>query len=300
MKNIKLVDPINTQNSVIKAEPKDSVLSFVLKFQNQLSIESLLNTFDECVRSIHSISGVRYRYPLLGITHQVGQKLSPQCHLHLEAYDEFLGDITIYHSTAINSAAIKSIELITSLLTHPLRAIIQEKANSLLTGNEEAIGVANAVLVEQLVSREAKLAHRERVPMSLILFDIDRFENIAQNYGFITRDEILYQVMQVMRNCIRDTDLLFRYEDDTYCLILKGVTTQNSLLISERIRKAIDICEFKVNIEKSLHLTISSGIAKLESNDSIESIFSRATNAMVHAKKMGRNQSIIADGLFIT
>lgn len=300
MKNIKLVDPINAQNSVIKAEPKDSVLSFVLKFQNQLSIESLLNTFDECIRSIHTISGVRYRYPLLGITHQVGHKSSPQCHLHLEAYDEFLGDITIYHDATINNAAIKSIELITSLLTHPMRAIIQEKANSLLAGSEETIGLANAVLVEQLVSREAKLAHRERVPMSVILFDIDRFDGVADDYGFITRDEILYQVMQAMRNCIRDTDLLFRYEDDTYCLILKGVNTENSLLVSERIRKAIDMCKFKVNTKKSLHLTISSGIAKLESNDSIESIFSRATKAMLHAKKMGRNQSIIADGLFIT
>ena len=300
MENIRYIDSSVTNKVTINTETNESAVNFILKLQNQSCIESLLNTFDECIRSIWPITGIRYRYPLLGITHKLGEDNSAQCHLYLKANEQFLGDITIYNDTSISNDVIKNIELISSLLTHPLRAIIQEKSNLLLAGNEETIGIANASLVEQLVTREAKLANRERAPLSLILLDIDRFKRISGQHGFITRDEILYQTMQVLRSNIRDTDLLFRYENDTYCLILKGVTEQNALLVSERIRQAVDDYVFKFNYTKTSHLTISCGIAKLDSNDSIDSIFSRATNAMHHAKKLGRNQSIVADGTFIS
>ena len=301
MENIKLVDLDRKSDSSIASEPKDSMLSFVLKFQSQLNIEGLLHSYNECVNSIHVITGVRYRYPLLGINHSIGNiTRQSHCHFQMENNDEFLGDLTIYHDQTIDKNKLKSIELVSSLLAHPLKNIIQEKSHTLLAGNEETVGIANATLVEQLVTREAKLANRERVPLSLILFDIDRFHRVTQMANNIVRDDILYQVIHVMRSNIRDTDLLFRYENDTYCLILKGVTTKNALVISERIRESIDSYNFKVINKNACHMTVSSGITELVATDSIESIFARATKAMQHAKKMGRNQSIIADGKFIS
>lgn len=300
MEDIKIVESFNLDIDKVEPNTQDSVLNFVLKLQNQLSIESLLTTFDECIRSIHDISGVRYRYPLLAVTHQTGIQNKQQQQLHLEVNDEFLGDITIYHNSSLDNSTHKSIELIATLLIHPLSSLIKQKASSLLTCSEETIGIANAELVEQLVTREAKLAQREHVPMSLILLDIDRFKSITEKHGFITRDEVLYQVLQVMRSNIRDTDLLFRYENNTYCLILKGVSKKNALEISERIRCSVDAFIFEISNITLSHITISNGITELKSNDSIESIFFSATHAMQHAKKMGRNQSIVADGKFIS
>ena len=300
MENIKLVDLGRKSDSNVAAESKDSMLSFVLKFQSQLNIEGLLHSYNECVNSIHVITGVRYRYPLLGINHSIGNITSQShCHFQMENNDEFLGDLTIYHNQTIDKDKLKSIELVSSLLAHPLKNIIQEKSHTLLAGNEETVGIANATLVEQLVSREAKLANRERAPLSLILFDIDRFNNITSKANNIVRDDILFQVIHVMRSNIRDTDLLFRYKNDTYYLILKGVTAKNALEISERIRVSIDNHSFRVLDSKACHMTVSSGITELIPTDSIESIFLRATKAMQLAKKMGRNQSILADGTFI-
>lgn len=300
MENIKLVNTFSFQDKLQISESEDSILHYVFKLQNQLRIDSLIETFDECIRSIHGISGIRYRYPLLAITHQIGVQNTKQCHLHLEANDEFLGDITIFHDQPINSAAIRSIELISSLLTHPLRAIILEKANTLLGCTDQTVGIANAVVVEQMVTREAQLAQRERTPMSIVLINIDRFKRISNPDNFIVRDATLFSVMEVMRSCIRNTDLLFRYKNDTYCLILKGVTPENAYAISERLRSTIYDYKFTNINDKPMRITVSSGIAELLPTDSIESIFSRATNAIQHAKKMGRNQSIVADGTFIS
>ncbi|MFK8028218.1 MAG: GGDEF domain-containing protein [Gammaproteobacteria bacterium] len=298
---LKLIKPHDEskKSSLTTLESSNSVLNYALKFQSQPCIETLIQTYKECIQSILNINGIRYRYPLLNITYSRGSTDTTQCNFHLNTDEEFWGDITIYSKDALTDHEMKNIELISSLLVHPLRSVIQQKSYSLLSSNEETTGIANSTLVEQLVTREAKLSYRERVPMSLILLDIDRFQKFSQSENYIARDEILYNVMHVMRNNIRNTDLLFRYDNNTYCLILKGVTGKNAFDISERLRSAIDSHKFKPSNHKAIHITASAGISELLATDSIESIFERTTNAMQHAKKMGRNQSILADGTFI-
>ncbi|MFK7795404.1 MAG: GGDEF domain-containing protein [Gammaproteobacteria bacterium] len=301
-KPIKLIKPHNldTKAHATVLESTGSVLSYTLKFQSQLCVETLIQSYEECIQSILNIDGLRYRYPLLGIAYSLGNMHQAQCNFHLETDDDFWGDITLFRKNELSDNEMKNIELISSLLVHPLRSVIQQKSNSLLSSDEETIGVANATLVEQLVTREAKLSHRERIPMSIVLIDIDRFQRISESTNFIVRDEILYNTMSVMRSNIRDTDLLFRYDNDTYCLILKGVTARNAFEISERIRKSIDNHRFTIANNKAAHITVSAGISELLATDSIETIFERTNHAVQHAKKMGRNQSILADGKFIS
>jgi diguanylate cyclase (GGDEF)-like protein len=301
-KTVRLINPLHhdVKTSETVLESTESVLSYTLKFQSQSCVETLIQAYKECILSILNINGVRYRYPLLGIAYSLGATDNAQCNFHLKTDEDFWGDITLYRNNELSDNEMKNIELISSLLVHPLKSVIQQKSNSLLSSNDETTGVANTVLVEQLVTREAKLANRERVPLSLILMDIDRFKNISESINFIVRDEILYNVMKVMRTTIRDTDLLFRYDNDTYCLILKGVTAKNAFEISERIRNAIDSHKFKTANNKPAHITVSAGISELLTTDSIESIFERTKNAVQHAKKMGRNQSMVADGKFIS
>ncbi|MDW3094336.1 MAG: GGDEF domain-containing protein [Gammaproteobacteria bacterium] len=304
-KPIKLIRPLKPANhelttSVTSSNSTGSVLNYALKFQSQICDKSLIQSYEECINSILNVSGVRYRYPLLGINHSLGITDNAQSNFHLKTDNEFWGDITLYRENEFSDNEMKNIELISSLLVHPLRSVINQKSNSLLSIHDQTTGIANSTLVEQLVTREAKLSHRERVPMSLVLIDIDRFNKISESANLIIRDEILYNVMQVMRARIRDTDLLFRYNNDTYCLILKGVTSNNAFEISERIRKEIDNNRLITINKKSTHITVSAGVAELLATDSIESIFERANNAVLHAKKMGRNQSIIADGKFIS
>lgn len=305
MASIQAIRSIEPSNNLLQGKHSidgnnDSVISLVLKFQNQATIESLIESYLDCLQSILGVKGIRYRYPLLNLSHSIGSTNQSVCNLHLKADEIFWGDLTIYRSDEFSPEEMNNLELISSLLVQPLKAAIQEKTNSIHSFDENIVGVENRNLVEQLVTREAKLSHREQVPMSIVLFDIDRFQNLIDPGNLIYRDQILYTVMKVIRSNIRDTDLLFRYENDIYCLILKGVNGKNAFSVSERVRKAIDAYNFEKNILNSSHITISSGIAELSATDSIETIFSRATNAVNHAKKLGRNQSTVADGKFIS
>ena len=91
MENIRYIDSSVTNKVTINTETNESAVNFILKLQNQSCIESLLNTFDECIRSIWPITGIRYRYPLHDITHKLGEDNSAQCHLYLKANEQFLG-----------------------------------------------------------------------------------------------------------------------------------------------------------------------------------------------------------------
>lgn len=280
-------------------EQSSSVLRLIYEFQNQLSIEELFQVYAENIRSALPINGLRYRFPLLDIQLESGITQNPICNYQLNTEHDVWGDITIYRGTEFTDAEIHQFELITSLLVHPLKTAIIHASGSLYTDDGGIAGYANPGLVDQLITREAKLAAREHVPMSIVLFNTDRFNSVCKSSGHIFGDKILFDIMQVMHNNLRETDLLFRQHADTFCLILKGVSGKQAKLISERVRNAIDLFQFQQANNKRLHVTVSAGIAELNKSDSLDSLLSRANIALKLAKNSGRNQSILADGKFI-
>ena len=280
-------------------DQSSSVLRLIYEFQNQLSIEELFAVYVENIRSVLPVNGIRYRFPLLGVHLENGSTHHPICNYQLNTEHEVWGDITIYQDRNLSGAELHQFELITSLLVHPLKTAIIHASGSLYANDGGIIGYANPDLVDQLITREAKLATREHVPMSIILFNTDRFKNVCTRLGHVHGDKILYDIMQVMHKKVRETDLLFRHHADTFCLILKGVTGKQATIISERVRSSIDMFQFTQPHNKRLHITISAGIAELVATDSLDSILARANNALLLAKKAGRNQSILADGIFL-
>ena len=281
------------------SEQSSSVLKLIYEFQSQLTIEELFSVYAENIRLVLPISGIRYRFPLLGVHLVDGLIQKAICNYQLTTDHERWGDITIYRSHPFSETELQQFELITSLLVHPLKSAIIQASSSLQTDDGGIVGYPNPELVDQLITREARLAARQRVPMSVILFNVDRFNSICRISGHIHGDKILYKLMQVMYQNIRNTDLLFRYHSDTYCLILSGVDGDKAKAISERVRDIIDQYQFQHANNNPLHITVSAGIAELLSTDSLESIVNRARNALSLAKKSGRNHSILADGKFV-
>ena len=299
-KHSEIIQPLEHYSITEQADDQSgSVLRLIYEFQNQLSLEELFEVYAENIRAALPIDGIRYRFPLLAINLQHGVASSPICNYQLNTEHDVWGEITIYRKQHFSADEIHQFELITSLLVHPLKTAILHASASLYTDDGGIVGFANPDLVDQLIIREAKLAAREHVPMSVVLFNTDRFKRICDNFGHINSDKILYDIMQVMHSKLRDTDLLFRYHADTFCLILKGVTGEQATMISERIRNAIDEFSFHQANNKKLHITISAGIAVLDKQDCLDSILKRANNALLLAKNSGRNQSILADGVFI-
>ena len=126
---------------------------------------------------------------------------------------------------------------------------------------------------------------------SLILIDIDYFKKVNDTYGHQVGDEVLVQVSNLIRRCIRETDIAARWGGEELAIYLPRVDIPTSLAIAERIRT-------NVEAETVPSVTISSGLAKWDrdqnQNMSVEMLFHDADIALYDAKHGGRNQVRLA------
>lgn len=128
-------------------------------------------------------------------------------------------------------------------------------------------------------------------PFSIIMVDIDFFKKFNDKYGHSIGDEVLKLIGAIIRNNLKGKDFPARYGGEEFIIILAGTSLENSYAVAEDIRKRI--AENRVKIVKTGEsldqITVSMGIAAVNSKDSIMTLLDRVDAALYLAKKMGRN-----------
>lgn len=121
---------------------------------------------------------------------------------------------------------------------------------------------------------------------SLIVADIDHFKQINDTYGHQVGDKILIQVSQIIRSCIRDSDIAARWGGEEIAIYLPQAKMHQAAQVADRIRS-------RVYQETDPQVSISCGLSEWNWEDekvSVESLFYRADMALYEAKHAGRNQ----------
>lgn len=133
------------------------------------------------------------------------------------------------------------------------------------------------------------------IPLSLLIFDIDKFKLVNDTFGHPAGDHVLQEVSKVVRDkLIRGNDFFARAGGEEFCLLLLGTPPPLAEEIAERIRATIE-AHAMVHEGKNIPVTISLGVAyKMESDASWEDIFDRADKALYHSKNSGRNRVSVA------
>ena len=127
---------------------------------------------------------------------------------------------------------------------------------------------------------------------SIIVFDVDLFRGINNNYGHLVGDHILRYVAKLTKESLRTDDFLFRYGGDEFVILLPNTGLDAATAVAEKIRRTIANIEFKLskNSDKTVQVTISMGATELRDHDSMEALFSRADKALYQSKDSGRNR----------
>ncbi|OAL82374.1 GGDEF domain-containing protein [Acinetobacter sp. SFA] len=125
----------------------------------------------------------------------------------------------------------------------------------------------------------------------LLMFDVDHFKNINDSYGHDVGDRVLQLIAEVTRKEMRHSDVLARFGGEEFIALLEDTQLQDSLVIAERIRCAIQKQYIYVKPNHAIRFTISIGIAELESHtQTLEDLIKQADIALYQAKKTGRNR----------
>lgn len=146
---------------------------------------------------------------------------------------------------------------------------------------------------EQCLNLEFNRFQRNNTPRTIVIFDIDKFKNINDNYGHQAGDEVIRKIADQLIVNQRDTDLSGRYGGEEFVIILNNVTEKSARVFSERLRKSIE--QLTINFEEQeLKVTISLGLAELSTDYAdAQSWLQNADKALYHAKENGRNQSVL-------
>ena len=145
--------------------------------------------------------------------------------------------------------------------------------------------VYNRRAMDAKLTELLNLAKRYNRPLSLIMFDIDRFKNINDTFGHETGDLILKELAAAAKENLRTTDFFARYGGEEFMVIAPETSLKTAKELAERLRLKIHEHDFKIGI----NVTISLGVTSLTAEDSEQSIINRADSALYKAKEGGRN-----------
>lgn len=144
---------------------------------------------------------------------------------------------------------------------------------------------------EECLNSEFKRCQRSGNDVALVMFDIDHFKNINDNYGHQVGDDAIRLVAQVTRDSSREVDICGRYGGEEFTIILPDTDLDGAVIYAERLRKNIE--QSVVNSQgETLNFTVSLGVAMLDKTISSPTQWLvNADKALYQSKEGGRNQT---------
>jgi diguanylate cyclase len=150
-------------------------------------------------------------------------------------------------------------------------------------------GCHNRLAYQERSKAEEARWRRYKTPLSVVMFDIDRFKSINDSFGHRAGDTVLKTIAQLAGNQLREVDFFARYGGEEFVALLPETNLSDARQAGEKVRLAVE--DFKFHSRgKRVPLTLSCGVAELRDGDTVDSALERADQALYRAKEGGRNR----------
>ncbi len=186
-----------------------------------------------------------------------------------------------------------------NLISHYFALFIENsrllEKNKDLATLDPLTGLYNHRYFHEQLSEEVYRCERYRRSLSLIMLNIDKFSDYNQAHGYAAGDSVLRQMAKLIKDNVRQTDLVARYGLDEFSVILPETKLKEACVVAEKIREKIGLAVFTENEARrsSLgmsRLTVSIGIAEHKIGWTEEELVRNAAVALQEAHQKGRNR----------
>ena len=151
--------------------------------------------------------------------------------------------------------------------------------------------VNNRVSFDERFAEELARWKRFQHPVSILVWDIDRFKSINDACGHRGGDAVLREVAVALSRGRREVDFFARFGGEEFVSLLVGADLADALLAAEEMRVAVESLRFHFH-GTPVQVTVSCGLTALRTGDTADTVFDRADAALYQAKNKGRNVCI--------
>lgn len=192
----------------------------------------------------------------------------------------FLISFIIWHYNYINITQKRHIE-------------IQQKQLEQMAYYDSLTGISNRHFFDKFIKQEYSSMERQGHETVIIILDIDNFKNVNDTYGHIVGDKILEQTADLLKDNIRETDIISRFGGEEFVILMPNTSLEKGYDFAERLRKQIMKKGFTID-SIILQITASFGVSLLSDikNQDLKNYYSLADKALYLAKRQGKNKVV--------
>lgn len=154
--------------------------------------------------------------------------------------------------------------------------------------------INNRKFFDEQFLAEFAFAARHRLPLSVLMIDLDHFKLVNDTHGHQTGDHVLRVVARTLARMLRTEDLLARYGGEEFVILARGIDKPNTAILAERVRSTIEslLIPLSAQPDGALRITVSVGTATFRDGvpPSRLALLAAADAAMYRAKRNGRNR----------
>ena len=162
-----------------------------------------------------------------------------------------------------------------------------------LVSRDSMTGLLNRQSFTKTFQQASVEMQQLKLPLSLILFDVDLLKKINEAQGHAFGDKIIRELAWLSRHSVRGSDILCRWSGEQFALLLKRCELDQAYKIAEQLRLNVQSHSFSQN-SRQPPVTISLGVAQWAESESMDALATRVDEAVFLAKSEGRNRAEIS------
>ncbi len=197
----------------------------------------------------------------------------------------------------VMSASVLVFTAVTALLLLVMHVRAQAGLQAIAT-LDVLTGVLNRRGLQEAATRMQAVSQRIRLPMGLLIVDLDYFKKVNDVYGHLVGDVVLKSCAGTIRAALRGGDVIGRYGGEEFCILMPNTGEQEAMILAERIRRIIEVTPVSIaGVEsmssdtQAIKCTVSVGAVSSETvGYGLEGLFAGADQNLYKAKQNGRNR----------
>jgi len=163
-----------------------------------------------------------------------------------------------------------------------------------LSSTDPLSGIANRRAFEKEFEKVMAQSRRNKVEISLLMFDIDHFKHFNDEYGHIAGDKLIRIVAQAIKRLLkRPADMVARYGGEEFIVMLPDTDIHGAISVADVIREEVSMIDIEKYAKADVNITISCGVTTIDANQvsSLYDYVRLADQALYVSKREGRNRT---------